>query len=69
MFSIMAGSRTGRFCDGMSRRNFMQVGALGAGGLTLADLLKVEAQAGTGSSHKAVINIPLAKTEQPSWLQ
>src|SRR5262245_28393746 len=28
-----------RLCDGISRRNFLQIGALGAG-LTLADLLK-----------------------------
>jgi hypothetical protein len=31
-----------RFCDGMSRRNFLQIGAFGAG-LTLADVLRVQA--------------------------
>ncbi len=31
-----------RFCDGLSRRNFLQVGAFGAG-LTLADALRVQA--------------------------
>jgi Protein of unknown function (DUF1501) len=31
-----------RFCDGMSRRNFLQIGAFGAG-LTLADMLRLKA--------------------------
>jgi hypothetical protein len=44
-------------CDGVSRRHFIKIGALGVGGLTLADVLRNEAAAGTGSSHKAVINI------------
>src|SRR5262249_11362919 len=34
-------------------------GAMGIGGLTLADLLRAEAMAGVGSSTKAVINIHL----------
>ena len=33
------GSKQG-FCDGISRRNFLQVGAFGAG-LTLADMLRL----------------------------
>src|SRR5687767_11917506 len=48
------------FCDGVSRRNFLKVGALGLGGLTLPQLLRAEAQAGVRSasrSHKAVIMI------------
>jgi hypothetical protein len=52
-------NRTQRFCDGMSRRAFLRVGALGLGGLTLPDLLRLEAQAGVGRSHKAVIMIYL----------
>lgn len=31
--------RPQRFCDGVSRRTFLQIGALGLGGLTLPDLL------------------------------
>ena len=31
-----------KFCDGVSRRNFLRIGALGAG-LTLADMLRVQA--------------------------
>ena len=51
-----------RFCDGVSRRNFLRIGALGVGAasLTLTDIFRAEAQAGAGptsSQHKAVINI------------
>ncbi len=34
-----------RFCDGITRRNFLQIGAFGAG-LTLADMLRLRATAG-----------------------
>src|SRR2546430_16035096 len=44
---------------GMSRRQFLVAGALGLGGLTLADLLRAEAAANIGNSTKAVINIHL----------
>ena len=44
---------------GVSRRQFLTAGALGLGGLTLADLLRAEAAAGVGASGKAVINIHL----------
>jgi uncharacterized protein (DUF1501 family) len=43
----------------LSRRRFLTAGALGLGGLTLADLLRAEAAAGIQSSSKAVINIHL----------
>jgi hypothetical protein len=33
------------FCDGLSRRNFLKVGALGVGGLGLPDLLRLRAEA------------------------
>src|SRR2546428_13428475 len=46
-----------RFCDGVSRRNFLKIGALGLGGLTLPQLLRAEAQSGIRQSHKAVIMI------------
>ncbi len=39
------GSHRGPLCDGLSRRDFMQAGALGLGGLTLADLLRNRAAA------------------------
>jgi hypothetical protein len=58
MLTILGGKT--RFCDGVSRRSFLKIGALGigVGSLTLADVFRAEARAGTGgSSHKAVINI------------
>lgn len=48
-----------RHCDGIQRRSFLKAGALGWGGLTLADLLRGEAAAGIRSSTKAIINIHL----------
>jgi hypothetical protein len=45
------------FCDGVSRRNFLKIGALGMGGLTLPQLLRAEDAAGVRKGHKAVIMI------------
>src|SRR5260221_280719 len=38
-------SRNGTACDGTNRRDFLKVGALGLGGLTLPGLLKARAEA------------------------
>jgi len=46
-----------RFCDGVSRRNFLKIGALGLGGLSLPQLLQAESSSGIRRSHKAVIMI------------
>jgi hypothetical protein len=43
----------------MSRRCFLKVGGMAAGGLSLSQLLSIDAHAKTGSSHKALINIYL----------
>src|SRR5689334_19740060 len=50
-----------RFCDGVTRRNFLRVGALGLGGLFLSDLLRLRAQAASPKErqHKSVIMIHL----------
>ena len=48
-----------RFCDGVHRRDFLKVGALGAAGLTLADVLRLRADARTSGSPKAVIMVCL----------
>lgn len=51
-----------RYCDGVTRRGFLKIGAFsfGAMGFSLADLYRAEARTGASpSSHKAVINILL----------
>lgn len=48
-----------RFCDGMSRRTFLHAGALAMGGLSLPQLLQVEAASGR-KSHKSVIMVFLS---------
>ncbi len=55
------GPRSNRreFCDGMSRRNFIKIGGTGAAGLSLPQLLSLEASAGVSNSHKSVILIYL----------
>ena len=46
-----------RFCDGITRREFLTVGALGLGGLTLADLLRLRGAGAGRNSSKAVIMV------------
>lgn len=53
-------------CDGIPRREFLRLGAMGCGGLTLPQLLKSEAQAGIRNSRKAVVNIHL-DGGPPQW--
>src|SRR5207253_31842 len=47
-----------RFCDGINRRGFLKIGALGAG-LTLADMLRLQAAGDTTKKNKAAIMIYL----------
>lgn len=56
MFDILGS--TNRTCDGVSRRNFLRVGSLAVGGLSLPQLLRHEAAAketGTSAKRRAVI--------------
>src|SRR5262245_24847701 len=56
------GRRGNPFCDGITRRDFLRVGALGAG-LSLADVLRLRVQSpGTdpGSRSKSVIMVCLS---------
>ncbi len=52
-----------RECDrsrrAVTRRHFLTAGAVGVGGLTLASMLRAEAEAGIRSSRKAIINLHL----------
>lgn len=54
------GSPTARHCDGIHRRSFLRVGALGMGGLTLSNLLRAEAKSPKSKSHKSVIMVYLS---------
>ncbi|MFK5923386.1 MAG: DUF1501 domain-containing protein [Verrucomicrobiota bacterium] len=71
MLSILS-SDSGKFCDGVSRRNFLRIGGLGLGGLALPDLLRAESQKNhpaKNNSHKAVIMIflPGGPSHQDMW--
>ena len=46
--------------DRIDRRDFLRVGALGLGGLTLADVLRLRAESGARSKPRAVIMVCLA---------
>jgi hypothetical protein len=48
-----------KFCDGVSRRNFLKLGAMGLGGLTLADMLRLKAAGAATGANKSVIVILL----------
>ena len=47
------------FCDGVSRRDFLTIGGMALGGISLEQTLRAESEANTGKSHKAIINIYL----------
>ena len=53
----------------MARRDFLKIGGMVMGGLTLPQLLAAEAQAGIGKSHKAIINVflPGGPPHQDMW--
>src|SRR6188768_1258458 len=46
-------------CNGLRRRELLQIGSLALGGLTLKQLLAAEAAGGTNREHKSVIMIYL----------
>ncbi len=48
-----------RLCDGLPRRDFLRIGALGLGGMALADLLRRQARGGARTGPKAVIYVYL----------
>ena len=53
----LLGKRPSTFCDGVSRRNFLKIGGLALGGISLIDVLAAEAQAKIRSPHKAIIMV------------
>lgn len=60
MFTVY-GSRT-RFCDGISRRNFLQAGVAGFGGLSLAGILQADQAQIPNAAYKkkSIINVFLS---------
>jgi len=63
------GARNTGFCDRQSRRDFLTIGGMMLGGLSLPQLLSVEAQGAVGRSHKAIINVflPGGPPHQDMW--
>ncbi|HEU5118477.1 MAG TPA: DUF1501 domain-containing protein, partial [Isosphaeraceae bacterium] len=60
MLTIRGARQTG-FCDGVTRRDFLKVGGLALGGLSLPQILRAEAAQGVAPKrHKAVIMVFLA---------
>jgi len=59
VLTITSRQSSGKTCDGVSRRNFLKVGGLCVGGLTLADLLRLQArgQIARRASPRAVIMV------------
>lgn len=49
-----------QFCDRVSRRDFLRIGGLALGGLSMPDIIRAESRAGIGSSKKAIIMVFLA---------
>jgi len=58
MLTIQSALRSGEFCNRNSRRDFLRIGGLALGGLTLPQLLRAESKTGQ-RSHKAVIMVYL----------
>jgi hypothetical protein len=68
MLSLLTRAST-RLCDGLTRREALTVGSLGALGLTLPDLLRARESAPTHKSPKSVILLFLlgAPPQQETW--
>lgn len=56
MLTILGKGTSNPFCDGFSRRDFLTIGGMALGGLTLPEMLHAESRP-EGRSHKAIINV------------
>ena len=63
------GSQKSKFCDQITRRNFLQVGGLALGGMSLPQLLQAEAAQPKRKNHKGIIMIflPGGPPHQDMW--
>ncbi len=64
----LTGNGTAQTCDGTTRRDFMQVGTLGVGGLSLANYLQAEVQGRVASGHDQRSCIMIFNLGAPSQL-
>lgn len=55
----LVGNKQATFCDGQTRRSFLQAGFLGLGGLSLPQLLQARAEADNAAKNTSVIYIEL----------
>ena len=56
----ITGRRGRAFCDGVSRRDFLKLGGLAMGGLSMPQILQAEALSRVGKSAKSIIMIYMA---------
>ena len=62
------GIHSSRFCDGISRRSFLRLGALGLGGMSMPDMLRAEAAQKAASSKSVImIFLPGGPPHQDMW--
>jgi hypothetical protein len=70
MLTILGRPDGNRFCDGYSRRDFLRIGGLAMGGLSLPQILKAEAKSGASRKpHKGIIMVflPGGPPHQDMW--
>ena len=69
MLTLFGQMQCSRFCDGLSRRDFLRIGGLAMGGLSLPQILQAEQASGISKSRKAVIMIflPGGPPHQDMW--
>ena len=59
VLTLLGNNAGGKFCDGLSRRSFVQIGGLGLGGISLQEVLRAQSHAPARNSEKSVIMIYL----------
>ncbi|WP_417379234.1 DUF1501 domain-containing protein [Gimesia sp.] len=68
MFKILGSQKT-KFCDQITRRNFLQIGGLALGGMSLPQILQAENSSNQRKNHKGIIMIflPGGPPHQDMW--
>ncbi|EDL62033.1 DUF1501 domain-containing protein [Gimesia maris] len=63
------GSQKSKFCDQITRRNFLQIGGLALGGMSLPQILQAENSSNQRKTHKGIIMIflPGGPPHQDMW--